>query len=159
MSPLSSSPGRSLYPGPSPDPDLEISTIRLLRWCGSWLRSPDPHADLRCGQGVALQERRVPLPRETRSVASTAKPLEPVALRRFDQWHQIAVVATDAEVVEVPLNASRKRGVLHCDRVVSMASTPVGRDLDRSLQARGSGLAPHAPYAPNDRYEPCPSRA
>ena len=25
------------HPGPSPDPDKEISTIRLFRRCGSWL--------------------------------------------------------------------------------------------------------------------------
>ena len=30
--------GRAVtHPGPSPDPDKEISTIRLFRRCGSWL--------------------------------------------------------------------------------------------------------------------------
>jgi len=35
--------------------------------------------------------------------------------------------------------------MLHADRQVSMASTPIGRDLDRPLQARRPGLAPHTP--------------
>src|SRR4029453_18989600 len=32
-------------PGPSPDPDKEISTIRLFRRCDSWLHPPNPDRD------------------------------------------------------------------------------------------------------------------
>ena len=44
---MSSSPGRLVAPGPSPDPSKEISTTRLLRECGLRLCRPDLNRDLR----------------------------------------------------------------------------------------------------------------
>ena len=69
----------------------------------------------------------------------------PVPLRGVDQQPQTASIATHAKVIEVPLDASRERGVLHGHRQVSMATTPGGGDSNRSLQTRGPCLTPHTP--------------
>ena len=82
---------------------------------------------------VSLQNGSELLPCETRSIASTAKPFDPVPLRGFDQWHQAAVITTYTEVVEVSLYASAERGVLHSNRLMSMATTIIGCDIDRLL--------------------------
>src|SRR5438046_2968030 len=69
--PLSSSPGR-YRPGPSPDPDKEISTIRLF--CRIDLRSgPDLHFDPGVWQRVSSYELIEPLPRHSRSLASSVE--------------------------------------------------------------------------------------
>src|SRR5215470_12801035 len=52
------------HPGPSPDPDKEISTIRLFRRCDSWLPTPDPDRDPWVGKRSLSEELRKPLPRE-----------------------------------------------------------------------------------------------
>src|SRR2546422_10204020 len=44
------------HPGPSPDPDKEMSTIRLFRRCDSWLHPPDPDRDPWVGQRLLSQE-------------------------------------------------------------------------------------------------------
>src|SRR4029450_7417240 len=38
------------HPGPSPEPDKEISTIRLVRCCDSWLHTPEPHSEQTGGE-------------------------------------------------------------------------------------------------------------
>jgi hypothetical protein len=65
-----------------------------------------------------------------RLLASTAKPLVPSPLHLVDEQQQTSQVATDAEVVEVALDAPRERGVLHLDREVSVATTPLGDGLN-----------------------------
>src|SRR5262244_4385746 len=89
------------HPGPSPDPDKEISTIRLFRRWDSWLHTPDPDRDPWVGKRPLSEEIREPLPRETRALAATAQPLVPGPLRRFDESPETPNVATHAEVVEV----------------------------------------------------------
>jgi hypothetical protein len=51
-----------------------------------------------------------------RLLAPTSKPFVPSAPRFFDKQQQASRVAIDAEVVEVPLDAPRERGVLLLDR-------------------------------------------
>ena len=59
------------HPSPSPDPDKEISTIRLFRRCGSWLSTPDPDCDPWVGKRPLSEEIREPLPIETLALATT----------------------------------------------------------------------------------------
>ena len=113
------------HPGPSPDPDKEISTIRLFRRCDSWLHTPDPDRDPWAGKRALSEQIREPLPSETLALAATAQPLVPRPLRRFDEPQQTLKVAADAEVVEVASQTSTERGVLCLDRLMPMASTPV----------------------------------
>src|SRR5262245_48444980 len=133
------------HPGPSPDPDKEISTIRLFRRCDSWLYTPDPDRDPWVGQRPLSEEIREPLPRETFALAATTQPLVPRPLRRFDESLQTPKVAADAEVVEVAAQPSTERGVLGLNRLMPMASTPVVDSLLGPSQARPPRLAPHPP--------------
>src|SRR6266542_4756383 len=55
----------------------------------------------------------------------TAEPSVPTPLRLFDEQHQTAEVAADAEVVEVTHRPPRERDVLRLDRLMSIASTPI----------------------------------
>src|SRR5678815_2649280 len=54
-------------------------------------------------------------------------------------------VSVHAEVVEVPCDASRERGVLLLDRLMSMASTPVGDGSYEPSEARCSCPDPWHP--------------
>src|SRR5439155_2899485 len=132
-------------PGPSPDPDKEISTIRLFRRCDSWLPTPDPDRDPWAGKRPLSEEIRKPLPSETLALAATAQPLVPGPLRRFDESQQTPKIATHAEVVEVASQASTERGVLCLNRLMPMASTPIVDGLLGPSQARPPSLAPHPP--------------
>src|SRR5262249_8656135 len=87
------------------------------------------------------------LPGEMRLLAPTAEPLVPGPLRFLGEHEQAAKVPAHAEVVEVALDASRERGVLHLDRQVSMATTPVRDVLYRPSQACMPSLARHPPSA------------
>src|ERR1044071_8271881 len=59
-------------------------------------------------------------------------------------------VSVHAEVVEVPCDASRERGVLLLDRLMSMASTPVGDGSYEPSEARCSCPDPwHPPSTPS----------
>src|ERR671922_2842664 len=89
------------HPGPSPDPDKEISTIRLFRRCDSWLYTPDPDRDPWVGKRKLLEQVSKPLPCQARALATTAQPCVPRPLRRFDEPQQTAKVAADAEGVAV----------------------------------------------------------
>src|SRR5262249_17213172 len=133
------------HPGPSPDPDKEISTIRLFRRCDSWLSAPDPDRDPCAGKRPLSEEIRKPLPRETLAPAATAQPLVPGPLRRFDESQETPKVTTHAEVVEVASQTSTERGVLCLNRLMPMASTPVVEGLLGPSQARPPSLAPHPP--------------
>src|SRR2546422_1828958 len=133
------------HPGPSPDPDKEISTIRLFRRCDSWLHPPDPDRDPWVGQRLLSEEIRKPLPIETLALAATAQPLVPSPLRRFDESQETLKVAADAEVVEVASQTSTERGVLCLNRLMPMASTPVVDGLLGPSQARPPSLASHPP--------------
>src|SRR5215471_10477072 len=133
------------HPGPSPDPDKEISTIRLFRRWDSWLPTPDPDRDPWVGKRSLSEEIREPLPRETLALAATAQPLVPGPLRRFEESQETPNVATHAEVVEVTSQTSTERGVLCLNRLMSMASTPVVDGLLGPSQARPPSLAPHPP--------------
>src|SRR5262245_2034362 len=73
------------HPGPSPDPDKEMSTIRLFRRCDSWLHTPDPDRDPWVGKMSLSEEIREPLPIETFALATTTQPRVPRPLRRFDE--------------------------------------------------------------------------
>ena len=133
------------HPGPSPDPDKEISTIRLFRRCDSWLHTPDPDRDPWAGKRPLSEEIRKPLPIETLALAATTQPLVPRPLRRFDEPQETPKVATDAEVVEVASQTSTERGVLGLNRLMPMASTPVVEGLLGPSEARPPRLAPHPP--------------
>src|SRR5262245_19635381 len=133
------------HPGPSPDPDKEISTIRLFRRCALWLHTPDPDRDPWVGKRPLSEEIREPLPSETLALAATTQPLVPRPLRRFDEPQQTPKVAADTEVVEVAAQTSSERGVLGLNRLVSVASTPVVEGLLGPSEARPPGLAPHPP--------------
>ena len=74
------------HPGPSPDPDKEISTIRLFRWCGSWLSAPDPDCDPWAGKRQLSEQVRKPLPRQTRTLAATAPPFIPGVYKKFKRY-------------------------------------------------------------------------
>ena len=115
-------PGAVTHPGPSPDPDKEIATIRLLRWCDSWLRTPDSNRDPRHGERKVAKQVRESLPRETLALAPTAEPLVPRSLRVLDDEQQASKVAAHTEVVEVALDSPRERGVLVFHREVPMAT-------------------------------------
>jgi len=78
-------------------------------------------------------------------MATPAEPLEPRLLRFLDEQLQTTEIAADAEVVEVPPQPSRERGVLQLDRPVPMASTPVRNGLNRPSQPHTPSLAPHHP--------------
>jgi len=78
-------------------------------------------------------------------MAPTAEPLVPRSLRVIDDEQQTSKVAAHAEVVEVTLDAPRKRCVLLLDRFVSVAMTPFVNGLDRPSQARTASLAEHSP--------------
>src|SRR5215468_4127958 len=133
------------HPSPSPDPDKEISTIRLFRRCDSWLHTPDPDRDPWAGKRPLSKEVRKPLPRETLALAATAQPLVPGPLRRFDESQETPKVATHAAVVAVTSQTSTERGVLCLNRLMSMASTPGVDGLLGPSQARPPSLAPHPP--------------
>src|SRR5262245_20679057 len=133
------------HPGPSPDPDKEISTIRLFRRCDSWLYTPDPDRDPWVGKRSLAEEIREPLPRETLALAATTQPLVPRPLRRCDEPQQTPKVAADAEGVEVASQPSTERGVWGLNRLMPMASTPGVNGLLGPAQARPSRLAPHPP--------------
>src|SRR5262249_22708686 len=133
------------HPGPSPDPDKEISTIRLFHRCDSWLPTPDPDHDPWAGKRHLSKEIRKPLPRETLALAATAQPLVPGPLRRFDESQETPKVTTHAEVVAVASQTSTERGVLCLNRLMPMASPPVVEGLRGPSQARPPSLAPHPP--------------
>src|SRR5262249_48131633 len=116
-------------PGPSPDPDEEISTIRLFRRCDSWLPTPDPDRDPWAGKRPLSEEIRQPLPGETRALAATTQPLVPGPLRRFDEPQQTLKVTMHTEGVEVASQTSTKRDVLCLNRLMPMTSTPIVKDL------------------------------
>src|SRR5688500_17867686 len=68
-------------PGPSPDPDEEISTIRLF--CRVVLRfAPDQHSDLGLWQWVLREQLLEALPRHPRSLTPSVQPLPPCTLHR-----------------------------------------------------------------------------
>ena len=90
-------------PGPSPDPDEEISTIRLFCWIV--LRSsPDPHPDLGLREWVLREQLLEALRRHARSLASAVEPLSPCPLHREVESRQRVDVAVHAEVVVVPVS-------------------------------------------------------
>jgi len=124
-------PGAVTDRGPSPDPDKEISTIRLLRGGGSWLRAPDADRDPGTRERKLIEKIREPLPGETRALAATTQPSVPGPPRCFDEEQQTTKVAAHAEVVEVASQSSRERCVLLPDPKVSMAVAPIGDGLDR----------------------------
>src|SRR5262249_24301839 len=142
---LSSSPGAVAYPGPSPDPEKEISTIRLLREGDSWLGAPDRDQDPRSREREIAKQVREPLPGETLALAPTAEPRVPGAPRLLEDEQQTSEVAAHREVVEVALDAPRERLVLNRDRQVSVAATPTVDGLDDPSQARTACLAEHPP--------------
>ena len=132
-------------PGPSPDPDEEISSIRLLRRCGSWLHTPDLDRDPWAGQRALPEQIRKPLPVETLALATTAQPFIPGSLRGFDEPQKILRIATDAEVIAVASQASTERGVLGLDRLMPVATTPIVDGLFGPSEACPPCLAPHPP--------------
>src|SRR5215468_4390993 len=140
------------HPSPSPDPDKEISTIRLFRRCDSWLHTPDPDRDPWAGKRPLSEEIRELLPIETLALAATTQPLVPRPLRRFDETQQTRKVAADAEVIEVASQTSTERGVLGLNRLMPMASTPVVDGLLGPSQARPPSLAPHPPMTLSGTY-------
>src|SRR5262245_28734407 len=83
------------HPGPSPEPDKEMSTIRLFRRCGSWLSTPAPDREPWVGQRPRSEEIRAPRPRETLALAATTSPRVPRPLRRFDEPRPMPHVAAD----------------------------------------------------------------
>ncbi len=107
--------------------------------------SPNLDRDPWPGQGEAYKKLLEPLPRETRTLAATAQPLKPKPLGHGDQAAQAARVAVHPEVIEVTNQTSLERRMLHCNREMPMASTPLGDGLDCPSQARMPGLAPHRP--------------
>src|SRR5919109_579623 len=133
------------HPGPSPDPDKEISTIRLFRRCDSRLPTPDPDRDPWAWQRSLSEEIRTPFPRKTLALAATAQPLVPGTLRRSDELQQTLKVAIHAEGVEVASQTSTERRVLCLNRLMPMASTPIVDGLLGPSQARPPRLAPHPP--------------
>src|SRR5918999_4213073 len=132
-------------PDPSPEPYWEITTIRLLRRCGSWLPTPYLDCDSRSGERPPSQHIRESLPRQTLSLTSTAKPFVPGPLRRFDEQLKTMIVAADAKVVEVTFSASLERGVLILDREMPIATAPLVDGRLRPSQTRPPSLAPHLP--------------
>src|SRR5262247_2012594 len=132
-------------PGPSPDPDKEISTIRLFRRCDSRLPTPDPDHDPWAWQRSLSEEIRKPCPRKTLALAATAPPLVSGTLRCSDESQQTLKVAIHAEVVAVASQTSTERRVLCLNRLMPMASTPIVEGLLGPSQARPPRLAPHPP--------------
>src|SRR5262249_58589181 len=61
------------HPGPSPDPDKEISTIRLFRRCDSWLYTPDPDRDPWVGKRPLSEEIREPEFEEPRHTSASSR--------------------------------------------------------------------------------------
>ncbi len=79
--------------------------------------------------GVALEQMLETLPRETAPLAATAQPCEPGALGRIDQTRETAEIAVHSKIVEVSDQPSLERCMLHVNREMSMATTPLGDGL------------------------------
>src|SRR5262249_6874307 len=131
--------------GALPDPDMEISTIRLHRGYVSRSSAPDRHHDPGAGERIHPEHLQEPLPRQSRPLAATAQPLAPRPPGVPQQAGQTLEVPIDPEVVGVALPATAERGVLHLQLLVPMAAAPGVDGLDRPSQARTSRLARQTP--------------
>jgi hypothetical protein len=105
------------HPGPSPDPDKEISTIRLFRRCDSWLHTPDPDRDPWAGERELSEEIREPFPIQPLALTATTQPLIPGPLCCLDEPQQATKVAAHAEVVEGSRNFAKEPS---CGRLVQI---------------------------------------
>ena len=65
------------------------------------------------------------LPVQGRALAAAIQPFEPSALCCFDEEVETSLIASNAEVVEVPLDTLHQRSVLPLDVPMPVISTPV----------------------------------
>ena len=100
-------------PGPSPDPDKEMSTLRLFRRCDSWLPAPAPNRDPRARERALSEEVREPCPMQPLALTATAPPRIPGPLCGLDEPPQATKGAAHAAGVLVALHALPERGVRH----------------------------------------------
>jgi hypothetical protein len=108
---------------PSPDPDKEISTIRLFRLDVSW-SGPQVSVDLDLGQRKILEDSLESLPGHSRSLAPTPQPPKPGAFRFIQEHRQTSMVAVYSEIIEMPLQANLERCILLRNRQMTIAFAP-----------------------------------
>jgi hypothetical protein len=131
-------------------PDLEIATIRLLRWHGSQ-SSPDVDIHPRTWKWEVSKEIFEAIPIQARSLAAPRQPFIPRPFGMVDHPAQTPCVPIDAEILEVASNAPHEGGMLHRNRLVPMATAPVA---DVSHDPSAARLPRHADRDPSPTTAP-----